>query len=73
MRRIKKYVWPVIGETRVLDSVAHKEPIRQEHVVQSSLGSVVGEFKRDWTKRTLLARRVQMRYGEDLMQGNKCA
>lgn len=48
---------PSIGETQVLDSVVHKEPIRQEHVVESSLGSVVGEFKSDWTRRTLLARR----------------
>ena len=35
-----------------------------------TLGNVGDELKRNWTRRMGPARRVQMKYGEDMMQGN---
>lgn len=40
------------------------------HSGQFTLGSVGDEHKKNWMRRMGAARKIQMKYGEDLMQGN---
>ena len=55
----------------MLDAVTHQELIiAREYGRNFTLGSVGSELKRDWMRRAGTARRIQIWYGEDLVQGN---